>query len=171
QPAAAGPIPISRSDGAAPLVEQVQYRRRPVVVRKKRRGDGAAAAALAIGALAIGAAVMANQSQRRDRAYYYEDDPYYHPGYGYRTYQPQPYYAPQVQPRYRQRYVPQYQAPEYYAPQPRAHRWRPPAQPDAGSNYAIEQQRAQNRGYRGQPRVYVNPAPPVPPQPKPPEAW
>lgn len=140
-PAEARPIPMSRSLADVGAVEQVQYRpgarqyrpgprqyRAPYVARRKRGNDGAAAAAAAIGVLAIGAAIIASQNQRREPVYY--GNPYAgRPGYD---------------PRYAHPYA--YEEEPYYAPQPRR-RWHAPrVQPiDPGSSYAIEQERARHR--------------------------
>jgi hypothetical protein len=130
-PVQAQPIPMSRSLADVSAVEQVQYRpgprhyRPPYVARRKRGNGGAAAAAAAIGALAIGAAIIASQNQRREPVYYgnpgydprYAADPY---AYEEEVYYPQP------------------------APRRRWHDARRQAI-DPGSSYAIEQERARHR--------------------------
>jgi len=150
QPAAALPLPVNRDPGVAPVVEEVQYRRRgPVRYYGRRGGGNAAAAAAVIGALAIGAAAVA-ASQPRQPAYY---------DYGYAPPAPAPVYG--YRP-YRYSTPPSY---GYYAPPqpygyvaPRRLRNQPAI--DGGSPYAIEQQRAQNRAarrtYRPAPRVYYD---------------
>lgn len=154
QPAAAAPIPTSRSLGEQTAFETVQYRGNRGYVRGKRRGGNGVAAAI-LGAVAIGAvAIAAGQERRRERrARAYYADPYAGQGYYHQPAPPVRYYQQEQQYYAPQYYAPQgYQpAPQYYqAPQRRAYRAAP--QIDTASPYAVQRQQ---RAHRAAPQPYV----------------